>query len=45
VPGLPTSGGLFSAYRFGPAKFDLTMMFEFTTIADVEQELGQEIEA
>jgi len=42
VPGLPTSGGLFSAYRFGPAKFDLTMMFEFTTIADAEQEKSRD---
>ena len=38
VPGLPTSTGLFSAYRFGPAKFDLTMTFEFSSIADAEQE-------
>lgn len=42
VPGLPTSGGLFSAYRFGPAKFDLTMLFEFTAIADAEQEKSRD---
>lgn len=42
VPGLPTSTGLFSAYRFGPAKFDLTMTFEFTTIADAEQEKSRD---
>jgi hypothetical protein len=42
VPGLPTSSGVFSAYRFGPAKFDLTMMFEFTSIADAEQEKSRD---
>jgi hypothetical protein len=39
--GPPTSTGLFGAYRFGPATFDLTMTFEFTSIADAEQEYSR----
>jgi hypothetical protein len=42
VPGPPSSTGVFSDYRFGPAKFDLTMLFEFTSVADAEQEKSRD---
>jgi len=43
VPGPPSSTGVFSAYRFGQgAKFELTMLFEFTSVADAEQEKSRD---